>query len=384
MQRQNCRFLKAGLVIAAAIVFLASTSTFMAAQSEAAKAIYDASATVATNIAGIRTFNAPPAHFNPLTASEEDNALYGFPPRPDPQKDAAGYAKWARAMSHPQRRWNGNLKVTDFQSQPARAAKAPSGASSDISAVPTTKYFYNWSGVINSNALTKYNGTGGSYYYVISDFNVPVAQQAFGGVCDGGWDLEVSWNGIDGYKNGNALLQGGSYSGAYCSGSSRATSYFAWFEWWPAYSIIAAYNVNPGDDMFVETWDTSSTNGYVYLYDETLNYANTYNITSNGGPGLIGNSAEYIVERPCCRSGFNYPLANYVQDFWTENFAYSFYNYNHSLPTPAYSGSTSPSTVNAIMVNDQDSQSISYSVTGGKYDLVFYDENCAYSGGCTP
>ena len=39
-----------------------------------------------------------------------------------------------------------------------------------------------------------------------------------------------------------------------CSGSTTATFYSAWIEWYP-YSETRVYGVNPGDDMFVETVD---------------------------------------------------------------------------------------------------------------------------------
>jgi hypothetical protein len=351
------------------------------AQSEAARAIYNASATVATNIPGIHTFNAPPAGFNPLTASDEENATYGFPPRPNKQTDAASYVKWARAMASPQTRWAGELKHTGAYSRPARPAPAPAGVP-DASAVPTPGYYYNWSGFINTNTLKKYNAKT-SFYYIVSDFNVPVVNQP-SGACDGGWDWEVSWNGIDGNQDQNALLQGGSSSQAYCSGSTKSWSYYSWIEWWPAYDILEAFPVNPGDDLFVETWDTSATVGYVYLDDETQGISNTYELTPNGGAGLIGNSAEYIVERPCCRSGHDYPLANYTWDFWAGSYAYNFVDYNKSIATPFYPGSTAVATILATMIDDNGGENISVPEAQGKYGIFFYAENCTVSGGCTP
>jgi len=67
--------------VATAVVVMSFTM-LATAQSDTAsvKAVYEASATVRTNIEGIRTFNAPPANFNPLKASDEELATYGFPP----------------------------------------------------------------------------------------------------------------------------------------------------------------------------------------------------------------------------------------------------------------------------------------------------------------
>jgi hypothetical protein len=363
-------------------------TTLAAAQDEAAKQVYDVSAVVATNVKGVRTFNPPPAGYNPLTATEQENAVYGFPPRP-PQEDAVSYSRWAKAMMAAKNRWNGNLKVHDYSSTPAKPAPAPAGASDATTVGPTVGYYYNWSGFINTNTLKKYSKTS-SFYYVVSNFNVPTAQEAFnnygfetGNICDGLEDIEVNWNGIDGFSNGNALLQGGTLSAVACSGGSTGTGYESWIEWYPAYPILGAFGVNPGDDFFVETWDTSATQGYVYLDDETTQTYASYSITSNGGPGLIGNSAEYIVERPCCEDGYFYPLANYVQDFWAPNdVAYTFYEYNKGLASVYYPGSTSLATFLAIMVNDADTANISVPEALGKYGIFFEDENCAYVGGC--
>jgi hypothetical protein len=361
---------------------LMSFSWFAAAQSDAVRAIYDASASVATNIDGIRTFSAPPHDFSPSAASDEELATYGFPPRPSKQADPAGYAKWTRAMIASKVRWNGELQHTGAYSRPARPAPPPAGAAAGGSATPKTAYYYNWSGFINTNTLTKYN-VKTSFYIIWSEFNVPVVNQPSGS-CDGGWDWEVSWNGIDGNQDQNALLQGGSSSEAYCSGSTKKWAYFAWVEWWPAYDILQEFTVNPGDDMYVETWDTSATQGYVYLVDVTTGVSGTYGLTPNGGAGLIGNSAEYIVERPCCRSGHDYPLPNYGWDFWAGSSADNFTDYQKNVATPYYPGSTAAANILTYMIDDGDTQTISGPEAQGKYGVFFYADNCAVSGGCTP
>jgi hypothetical protein len=376
-------------------------TTLAAAQSSAAMAIYDASAVVSTNVKGVHTFKAPAAGFNPLTASDEELATYGFPPRP-PQDDVEHYGMWAKAMRAGKTQWAGELKVMPYSSVSARPANAPEGVD-EVSAAkeaagPVLGYYYNWSGFINTQpTLKKYNTTSttSSFYYIVSDFNVPVAEEAFNStpppstICDNSTDLEVSWNGIDGDLDGAALLQGGTLSGITCSEPYTgyfitSTQYLAWLEWYPAYSILGAFNVNPGDDFYVETWDTTATQGYVFLDDETLGIYGTFAITSGGGPGLIGNSAEYIVERPCCIGSDFFPLANYVQNFWANSFAVTFYEYNHGLATPWYPGSTSTNNVLATMVNDEDTYNISVPKAMGDYGIFFEDENCAYSGGCVP
>jgi Peptidase A4 family len=383
------RRLMMSLLSATTLAF--SFTTLAAAQDNVARAAYDASATVPTNVPGIRTFNTPPPGFNPLAASDEELATYGFPPHPNQQVDAEHYAKWAKAMAAAKNRWNGELKVTDVWSEAGRRAQAPAGVTA-VSAGPSTQNFSNWSGFINTNTLTKYSTTS-SFYFVVSDFNVPIAQQAFksdgfetGKICDGGWDSELSWNGIDGDLDldgaAPALLQGGTSSGAYCNGGTASTEYFAWIEWWPSYPIIEEFNVNPGDDFYVETWDTSATQGYVFLDDLTTQTYSTHGISPKPGqPGLIGNSAEYIVEREGGGSGL-YPLANYVQDFWSTSYAFNFYDHDHDIASPFYPGSTSASTVLVNMIDDAGDQVISHPEAQGKNGIFFQDEHCAEDGGC--
>ena len=384
-------------LFAVAVVF--AGSTLAGAQSEAARAVYEGSATVPTNVEGIHTFSAPPANFNPLTASEEALATYGFPPRPDKITDASGFAKWNKAMSTPTKRWSGELKTRHFQNMPMKEAKAPAGVqlNPSVGHTASTGLSFNWSGIVNTNKLTKYNPNS-SFYYIFSEFNVPVAQQAFNGnggnICDGGWDIASIWNGIDGFGSAD-VLQGGVDSAMYCNGKTKQPFYETWIEWFPAGSVYE-YAVNPGDDMYVETWNTSSTTGFVWIEDLTLQISAIYSLTAPAGTQLIGNSAEFVVERPCCvtapnGSVVNYPLTNYIADFWDYSGDYTFHN------TLGYPGSTSATTFVLSMVDDADDQVISVpngitpedqgqSLTpaglGGKFSIFFQNENCAYLGGC--
>lgn len=394
--------MKKFVVTATIVMLVVSFATFAAAQNEAARAIYEQSASIRTNIEGIRTFPEPPAGFNAVTASDEALAAYGIPPRPDRNSDAAGYAKWAKVVSSGAKRWNGELRPRQAHNTPMRPAPALAGNGPAVSPSNTASFgaSYNWSGVVNTKALAKYSPKG-SYYYIFSEFNVPVAQQARNGsggnICDGGWDFTSVWNGLDGFTgNGaNDVLQGGVDSAYYCDPSTAGSFYASWIEWYPAGSVYEYY-VNPGDDMYVETWNTSSTTGFVALYDLTQQIYATYSLTAPSGTLLVGNSAEFIVERPCCRTVGNgvylYPLTNYIADFWDYSGDFTFGGVQN------YPGSTSPTTWQLAMLDDAGDQYISVpdqvvswnigqKVTNlgtyGKYSIFFQSENCAYLGGCT-
>jgi len=374
---QNWQFLSMAIII-----ITLACSVRAGAQTSDVRAVYDASAFIETNIQGVHTFNEPPAGFNAVGASDEELAMYGFPPRPDKQNDPAAYSMWAKAMAASRIRWNGELKHSGLYSQAARRVHAPGAAAvSAAAAGPEKFYTTNWSGFVNTNNLTTYNANN-SFYMVFSEFNVPTVSQAVN-ACDGGWDMEVSWNGIDGDLDQGALLQGGSLSGAFCSGSTKLNEYYAWVEWWPAYDILTEFAINPGDDMYVETWATSPTQGYVFISDMTLSLHASYSLTPNGGPGLIGNTAEYIVERPCCNGSNPKPLANYVWDFWANSYAYTFAGHAKGV-TPYYPGSTASSNELVYMSDDHDTFVISAPTAQGKYGIFFEAEGCAVDPGCTP
>jgi hypothetical protein len=178
----------------------------------------------------------------------------------------------------------------------------------------TTVTSGNWSGSAAFGGATSYNSST-SFYYVISDYVVPMAQQAYG-ACTGGWDYESSWVGIDGY-NSNDVLQAGTESDAYCNGSTKETFYSPWYEWYPAGEVrITNFPVVPGDDLFVEVWNTSATQGYAYFVNYNTNTSGSIGFTAPTGTTLIGNSAEWIVEEPGVGGG-QATLTNYI---W-ENFA---------------------------------------------------------------
>ena len=62
------------------------------AQSSALNQLYVSAAQVPTNIVTVHTYAAPPQGFNPVTATAEDLAAYGFPQRPDKQAELQHYA----------------------------------------------------------------------------------------------------------------------------------------------------------------------------------------------------------------------------------------------------------------------------------------------------
>jgi hypothetical protein len=343
----------------------------------AAKLVYQSAAVVPTNIDGITGFRPPPNGFDAVEAADAELALHGLPPRPNAEADPEAFGHWVKAMRMLGQPATGPLVDMHITSRNLIPAGPPVTGAAGRATIDAS---YNWSGIANTiPGLTSWNREN-SFYFVASEFNVPVAEQAFasGGtqVCSGGLDLVANWNGIDGFSNGD-VLQGGSLSAASCKDGARQTQYFAWVEWFPSYPILMAFAVNPGDDMYVATWDTSATDGYVFVDDLTQGVYKTHHLKPKRKPYLVGGSAEYIVERPAGGAAYLYPLTNYVHDYWAGGYAYTFGGAEY-VP-----GANSSATFLITMINDQGTENISTVSTAGRNGLFFSDENCALGGGCT-
>ena len=269
-----------------------------------------------TNLPGTTTIVAPPEGFDPISASDEDLAYHGFPPRPDQSSSPKAYASWTKAINASRTRLVPQLEQTNVFHGPARQnknAKAPGNESETLDS-------YNWSGYVNLSGGSTYGDS--SFYYIYSEFVVPIARQAFG-VANGTWDYGSSWVGIDGWNSGDVLQAGVEYD-AYASGSTTATYYSPWYEWYPYGEVrITNLPIAPGDDYFVEVWHTSQTQGYAYLVNESTDQAVEIGFTAPSGTKLVGNSAEWIVERPDV-GGSLATLTNFVDEVFWESYAVTF------------------------------------------------------------
>jgi hypothetical protein len=407
MQNKKWNALSKVTALAAVTFLVVSFSTLAAAQREDSHAVLATATKISTSVAGVHAFPAPDKGFDPMTATNRELLTYGLPQRPDKTVDANGYHHWEKAMlavkacnersqqPHPSTSVAGQAQVchaTDVQAKPyssvnMRSAGAPAQANVD----GTTQYTSgNWSGIANTNHLTKWN-TLTSFDEVVSYWNVPVPNHPLGNIpcADGPW-FEVTWNGIDGFNNGD-VVQGGTadyWDGGGCGGAVQT---YGWVEWYPSYSILAIFcgsslcPVGAGDDFVAETFGAPGTSEqFVFVEDITQQWSGTFGLTYVTGPGVVGSSAEYIVERPCCNGSNFFPLGNYIFEFMGYNYAYN------GKGTLFYPGNTGLNTAIITMLADDGVTDISipflYGTAGGagRYSIMLEDENCAYSGGCTP
>ena len=92
---------------------------------------------------------------------------------------------------------------------------------------------------------------------------------------EGPW-FEVTWNGIDGFNNGD-VVQGGSAVYWDDGGCGGPIEYFGWVEWYPSYSVLEIFcgsnpcPVGPGDDFEVITFAAPGTSEQIVLSKTSRN-----------------------------------------------------------------------------------------------------------------
>jgi hypothetical protein len=319
--------------------------------------------TVATNLPDVRAFVNAPADFNALTATPEELDSYGFPPRPDATTDPKVYAAWVRAVASQVQRIVPQLEETNIYHGPALGVQPTGTEPSNPTAVESS----NWSGYAVVNANKPFTVEA-----IQAEYLVPVAQQAFG-TCSSSYDYGSAWVGIDGY-NSDDVLQDGIEFDANCSHGVTTPFYAAWYEWFPnAETRIKNFVISPGDDVYVEVWNTSSTAGKAVINNYTTNKGVSITFNAPKGTKLEGNSIEWIVERPGINTGLA-TLTNYVATAFTLSAAD---NYKAKKPTNYYPGSAPTGTIYSITMLDNHNKAISYPVLQGLYDLWFFDEGSA-------
>lgn len=322
-----------------------------------------------TNVPGVSVVKAPPANFNAVTASAAARAQYAIPPAPDSKTASSAYNEWVKAVSGLNNRaGNPTVELTNIghgpvqKVGPAVTQQATNGTPGEVANNVVTATSGNWSGpsIVNSNKPFATEA-------IIGEFVVPTARQAFGS-CTGGWNYSSMWPGIDGNGSGD-VLQAGVEADAYCYNGAKQTLYSAWIEWYPFNETrVSSPAVNPGDVVFVEVWNTSATQGYAYLYNFSTQTGATYALTAPAGTKLVGNSVEWIVERPSVNGGLA-NLTNYIDTAWPYNIAW---NYTASAPTYYYPDyAPAAGTLELISMLDNNSKVIS-SASPQNYDFLFF------------
>lgn len=329
-----------------------------------------------TNLPDATTTAAPAAGLNPLSMSANDLAGWGFPPQPDANAAPQAYAVWVQAVTAAQTRIFPWLVRSNRSHGPTLGSQSIDLSNSTpvvASAVTSSLGSYNWSGYLNTNP------NGALFTSVSAQYVVPRAQQA-PGACTGGWDYSSTWVGLDGAGAGaNDVLQAGTYADAYCgqsddlddssSSQTTATNYSAWYEWYPMNATnISGLTIKPGDDIFVEVWNTSPTTGSVFVVDFNTQQYVSVSLTAPAGVQGAGGSAEWIVECPSI-SGSLTTLTNYISEYVSGAYAV---DSNGTTYGPAAS--------TPVVMVDQNMQPISYPTLLGTNAIQIQNTGSSVTG----
>lgn len=330
---------------------------------------------------------APPADFDPTMASQGTLQYYGIPPAPAATAPPEHHASWQKIVAAMRKTSHLNIepRLTNITHGPTQANQLTQAAGSNAATSQTSP---TWSGSVVVDT-TNHFGTivSGVGTQIVGSFIVPAAHQPLN-TCTGGWVYSAAWVGIDGFNIPGAVtspdvFQAGVDAAAYCNNGSTASEYYAWIEWYPDNAIIVPSPVvSPGDWIQVTLWPTSTTTGFINIYNASKEISVSYNITAPTGTALIGNTIEWIVERPSINNVYS-QLTNYYDMSWPNGFALASTN-----PQLYYMGGPNPTgTTYSVTMTDNNNNPISSASFLGPQFLFFtnYGSSCgnlAYAAPC--
>ena len=164
----------------------------------------------------------------------------------------------------------------------------------------------NWSGyAVAAN-------TGDQMGFVGADFNIPSVNCAKSPIGTYGASYDSQWVGLDGLTSGTVEQTG---IGTYCTSTSGAPGYYAWFEMYPL-NPVAFTGVNPGDALSTTVQYFGNDEYHLNLTDITTGATASATDKCPTGSTCENTSAEVISEDPggAVDNGVN------LADFGMENF----------------------------------------------------------------
>jgi peptidase A4-like protein len=235
----------------------------------------------------IRTYEPPPPEFNPLAATPRLLLHHGFPARPDAKTQPKVRQMWEKALSRP-RTWITPV-FREVKGKSHGPALRPGKGRARVSAAKgiTNATSSNWSGSV---AFAPAKRTFG---WVAGQWTVPNPHAP--GL---GSYYASEWVGIDGWGS-NDVLQAGTETEIIDLGIFSSRQVYVWWEWFPSGEVaITNFSVSAGDIMYCLICVNSTTTATVYLTNQSTGVTTSFSITAPQGTALVGNSAEWIVERP--------------------------------------------------------------------------------------
>lgn len=251
-------------------------------------------------------FPAPPAGFDPVSASDADLAEYGFPRRPDPGSDS--YNRWVAHMAHAKHRLDNPIATA---AGAAHGQPRPQGAAGAAGQNESS----NWSGLIEAYQYPYFAANGSGVQIFTTVPSVGNMNCSFGPYKTWIW---AGMDGTDGMGIAPAgdydVLQAGVAAEACTNNDPPTPPYYVWYEWFtkgcydpndpPCKAASVNLVVNPGDNVLVQVgYLPSSSQGLAWFLNETketyISALFSQPASSLGGTAAYaGYTAEWILERP--------------------------------------------------------------------------------------
>jgi hypothetical protein len=253
----------------------------------------------------------PSAGFDFAAAPSRDRLRYGYPAEPDRQTQPLLWAKWERNLHRPWRR-----VVPEYDLRPARRLPPRLPVGNGTSS--------NWSGAVATppagQGFASVSGT-----WIVPDAYPPPSARNGSGYNDGLYNA-LHWVGIGGdmgagYAN---LLQAGTGTDVNVVNGNISVTSYVWYEWWNSaldngYIRLNNFTVTPGDLIEVSVCTGNDTSGAAIVGNVTRNEYVGQGISAPASKlTLIGNTAEWILEREGFTGGGLSTLADYGAIFFSD------------------------------------------------------------------
>lgn len=231
----------------------------------------------------IRTYEPAPAGFDPLNAPDSHLLRHGFPTRPDARQWPELRKRWERAVT-------GKLTYIVPTFRVIEGKVHGPALKSEVEGTGTSP---NWSG-----SVVFVPDANSSFQWIEGRWIVP---NPYPSTSDGAWDWASQWIGIDGWGTGD-VLQAGTETDALAVGGTISRNCYAWWEWYHQGDTgsvqIDNFPVSPGDAMYCLLCVHSTTSGSFYMRNVNSGITTSFTLTAAPGVALVGNCAEWVVERP--------------------------------------------------------------------------------------
>jgi hypothetical protein len=226
----------------------------------------------------VRTFNLPPAGFDPDKASDRERTVYGIPRCPVAFK----------ALEQRMRMKLRNVRLIEPVFKPRDRKKTLPGLRRPHGPETTTI----WSGGIT------FPPSGDTMKWVEGTWTMP-RDVVPSGASSGVWYSASTWVGIDGDDGSGDVLQAGCDADVMSSDGSTQKQFNPWWEWYPGGSFwITNMPVAAGNELtcLICRHQGSSNQATIYLGNVSTNTGLWFQPTAPAGISLSGNCAEWIVE----------------------------------------------------------------------------------------